>query len=67
VPYSQSDIDKIRAGIATSDLSVEFADRKVIRRSIDELVKAKDHIERELASTPQRRSKRSYGYAVKGY
>jgi ABC-type Zn uptake system ZnuABC Zn-binding protein ZnuA len=49
--FTQSDLDKINTAIATGSLSVSFSDRTVTYRSIESLIKAKNHIAAELAST----------------
>lgn len=63
--YSQADLDNIRSAIARGEMSVEFADRKVTYRSIDELLKAEERIATALSTTP--RSKQSFGSSVKGF
>lgn len=64
--YSQADLDNVRSAIAKGELSVEFADRKVVYRSIDELLKAEERIATAIStSTP--RSKQSFGSSCKGF
>lgn len=48
--YSQTDLNNINTAIATGELSVESNGRKVVFRSMDDLMKAKKVIEAELAS-----------------
>lgn len=63
--YSQTDLDTIRAAIAKGELSVEFADRKVVYRSIAELLLAEQHVASAIATTP--RNKQSFGVSSKGF
>lgn len=63
--YSQADLDTVRSAIATGELSVEFADRKVTYRSIAELLTAEQRI--ATALSPGTRSKQSFGSARKGF
>lgn len=63
--YSQADLSAIQSAIARGELSVEFADRKVVYRSIEELLKAEEHIATAIATTP--RSKQSFGSSRKGF
>ena len=48
--HTQSDLDAIKAAIASGEQSVEVGGRKVVYRSVDELRKARDDIAAELAS-----------------
>lgn len=63
--FSLSDLDNIRSAIAKGELIVEFGDRKVTYRSIDELLKAEQHIATALSTTT--RSKQSFGTSRKGF
>ena len=47
--YSQSDLDALDRAIASGALSLELAGRKMTYRSVDELLKARDHVAGELA------------------
>lgn len=49
--YTQTDLDNVNAAIATGEQSVEVAGRKVVFRSVEELLKAKSDIIAELAAT----------------
>lgn len=54
--YSQKDVDRIDRAIATGQLEVEYADRKVRYRSVRELREAKSEIVKELeANAPRSR------------
>ncbi len=48
--HTQTDLDAIKAAIASGEQSVEVAGRKVVYRSVDDLRKARDDITAELAS-----------------
>jgi hypothetical protein len=61
--YTQSDLDAIRATIAKGELRVDFSDRSITYRSIDELLKAEARITTALTSG---RPKQSFGVATKG-
>lgn len=47
--FTQDDLDVINDAIATGELEVQFADGKRVRyRSVEQLMKAKQHIENEI-------------------
>lgn len=48
--HTQTDLDAIKAAIASGEQSVEVAGRKVVYRTIDDLRKARDDIAAELAA-----------------
>ncbi len=48
--YTQTDLDNVKAAIASGELSVESNGKKVVFRSIDDLLKARDDIAAELAT-----------------
>jgi len=48
--HTQTDLDNIKAAIASGEQSVEVAGRKVVYRSVDDLRKARDDIAAELSS-----------------
>lgn len=48
--HTQTDLDAIKAAIASGEQSVEVAGRKVMYRTIDDLRKARDDIAAELAN-----------------
>lgn len=49
--FTQNDLDNINAAVGTGELSVEVNGRKVVYRSIDDLVKARNLIAGDLAAT----------------
>jgi hypothetical protein len=61
--FSQDDLTRIRTAIARGEREVQFGDRRVVYRSIDELMKAEQMIARSLASN---RRKQTYIVADKG-
>ena len=60
--FTQDDLDAISEAIATGELEVQFADGKRVRyRSVEQLMKAKQHIKNELfeeSDKPPRRGVR---------
>lgn len=46
--YTQTDLDNIRAAIASGNLTVKINDRLVTYRSLDDLFRIEDKIEGEL-------------------
>lgn len=53
--YTQSDLDNIGRAIARGEKTVQFADRSVTYRSMDELLQARALIAAELEGTPRTR------------
>ena len=49
--FSQSDLDAIDNAIKGAELTVQFADRRVTYRSMDELMKARQLIGGEVSSS----------------
>ena len=50
MPYTTSDLERVRAAVAGTELEVQFADGKRVRyRSLSELRRAQSLIESELA------------------
>lgn len=49
--FSQTDLSNINAAVATGELSVEVGGRKVVYRSMDDLLKARAIILSELAAS----------------
>lgn len=47
--YSESDLAAVQGAIARGERTVEFADRRVTYRSIDELLAAESHIAHSLS------------------
>lgn len=60
--YTQSDLDAVESAIARGEQTVQFADRTVTYRSVDQLLKAKADIQAALSS----RTRTSLGVGNKG-
>lgn len=66
--FTASDLQAIRTAIARGERSVQFADRGVTYRSMEELLAAESRISQALdAATTPRRSKQSRLVASKGF
>jgi hypothetical protein len=63
VAYTQAQLDAIQAAIAKGERTVQFADRSVTYRSMDELLIAESRI---LSALSAGRSKQLLGVASKG-
>lgn len=67
---TQSDIDALTAAIASGERQVTIGSQSVTYRSIDDLIKARDTLMRDLATqtgtAPRPRHTRLY-YAGRGY
>jgi hypothetical protein len=62
--FTQADLDAVRVAIAKGERSVQFADRSVTYRSMDELLKAEERIANALTTEW---SKQTFGVASKGF
>ena len=62
--YTSADLDAVRVAILKGERTVQYADRSVTYRSIDELQAVEQRILRELTRT---RAKQSFGVASKGF
>ena len=63
--HTQTDLDAIKAAIASGEQSVEVGGRKVVYRSVDDLRKARDDIAAELASAASTSGVRRGSYQVR--
>ena len=63
--HTQTDLDAIKAAIASGEQSVEVAGRKVVYRTIDDLRKARDDIAAELNATATTSGARRGSYQVR--
>lgn len=61
--FTTDDLEAIRRAIASGERSVQFADRSVTYRSMEELLSAETRIASELSARP----KQSLGYSEKGF
>lgn len=59
--YQQSDLDAIDAAIASGELSVSANGRSTTYRDMNDLLKARAHIVRELAAQQRRPSAHAIG------
>lgn len=67
VLYTTTDLEAIRSALLRNERTVQFADRSVTYRSVEELKAIERDILRELADgSPLRRPKRVCGVATKG-
>lgn len=60
--YTQADLDSLDRAIASGALSLELAGRKVTYRSIDQLLKARDHVASLLAQASGARRGSAYRF-----
>lgn len=51
---TQADLDALDRAIASSTLEVQFADRRVKYRSMDELIKARGHVASQVSTAAGR-------------
>ena len=67
--WTQADLDAVDAAIASGELSVAYADKRVLFRSMEELVQARGLIAGALnaVSTTARPSFRRYKQAGQGW
>ena len=64
--YTDADLEAVRRAIAKGERSVQFENRSVTYRSMDELFQAEERISSALATTNQR-PKQFYAVASKGF
>lgn len=63
--YSQADLDALDKAIASGTLEVQYADRRVKYRSMDELLQARQHVASQMAAaTPGRTGFRRYTFST---
>lgn len=61
MPYNQADLDALDAAIAKGVKRVEYADRSITYRSVEEMQQARTLVARQLASTPRPKQTVLYG------
>lgn len=61
--YTQDDLTAVRAALTKGERTVQFADRSVTYRSVDELLKVEARILAELSSG---RPKQAFAFASRG-
>jgi hypothetical protein len=62
--YTQADLDALDRAIASSQLEVEYGDRRVKYRSMDELLSARQHVAQQLALASGHRSHHRFTFAT---
>lgn len=62
--YTQTDLDALDAAIARSELSVQFGDRRIQYRSMDELLQARKHVAAQIASASGRKSHSRFTFST---
>jgi hypothetical protein len=62
--YTQIQLDALEAAIAEGTLKVEYGDKKVEYRSLNEMIRIRDLMKAELDGLPKQ--KRTYGAFSKG-
>jgi len=60
--FTQADLDNLNAAIVGGTLEVEYQGRRVRFRSVDELLKAYDHVKSVMASQTATGRSRATGY-----
>lgn len=65
MPITPSDLQALDRAIASSELEVQFADRRVRYRSVDEMLRARAHLEQLLAQ--EQGSRRRYRFDFRTY
>lgn len=60
--YTTADLDALDKAIASGALSLELAGRKITYRSVDDLLKARDHVAGEIARATAPRRGSSYRF-----
>lgn len=58
--FTSADLAAVEAALASGELSVQYADRRVQYRSIDELMRARETISKELDAAAGKRRPRSF-------
>jgi len=61
--WSEAELAAVRSAIARGESSVQFSDRLVTYRSVDDLIKA----EQRIAGSRADRTKQTLVYATKGF
>jgi hypothetical protein len=63
--WTTTDLDAVKAALAKGEQTVQFADRSVTYRSVDDLLRVKQEIEAELAAADSR-PRQFHAYTRKG-
>lgn len=62
--YTQADLDALDRAIAGSKLEVQYGDRRVRYRSMDELLAARKHVAQEISNASRKGSSRRFVFAT---
>lgn len=62
--YTQADLDALDRAIAGSQLEVQYGDRRVRYRSMEELLSARQHVAQQIASATRRTGTRRFVFAT---
>lgn len=62
--FTTADLDALDKAIASSTLEVQYADRRVKYRSMDELLRARQHVANQIAAAGGRRSHHRFTFAT---
>jgi len=65
--FTQADLDSVRAAIAKGERTVQFADRSVTYRSMEELLTAEAHIAAALVVPDATSPRQHLGWSGKGF
>lgn len=59
--YTQNDLDHLDAAIASGELMVSYGGRTITHRSVDDLLKARAHVQRVLQAQAGARRAPTFG------
>lgn len=62
--YTTADLDALDSAIASSTLEVQYNDRRVKYRSMDELLQARQHVANQLAAASGRRGHHRFSFCT---
>jgi hypothetical protein len=65
--YTEADLTAVRAALTKGERTVQYLDRSVTYRSVEELQAVEAAILRDLASTTRTRGKQLYAVSSKGF
>lgn len=65
--YTETDLTKVRQAIARGEKTVQFSDRSVTYRSIEELFQAEERIASSLETSAAARKKQTFAVGCKGF
>ncbi len=65
--FTDADLAAVRAALLRGERTVQFADRSVTYRSVEELLQVEQRILHEISPSTVTRSKQTLGVASKGF